>query len=477
MLRYFVTIQTVSQPDDNPYLMQEDDKSLTTLFNHLPINHQRLLAALLAFLLLLVAYYCFVALNQANNSSLYDASHELGAPQAEAEPSADIPVPPKDSRLMLEVKNGDTLSSLFKQAGFGPDLVDEIMNSNQDAKILRNLFPGNRLSFDIDPDNSLVSLEVIKSPVESFRFERQPSGGFNYQHEVRKPEIKLVVREAVITESLSRAAQKGGIPDAMAMQLASIFGGVIDFILDTREGDTFKVLFEEKYLDGNKIGFGNILAAEFVNQGKHFVAVRYKDPQGNINFFSQKGESMHRAFLLNPVDFTRISSGFSLSRKHPILNTIRAHKGTDYAAPRGTPVVATSDGRITFAGINGSFGKLLVLQHGDRYVTKYAHLNDFAKSVKTGAHVRQGETIGFVGATGAATGPHLHYEFLMDGVQRDSRRIYDKLPQAEALGKKELADFQQQTIQFLAMLKGENEQGKLATAAAKSATRSTVLLQ
>ena len=455
--------------------MQEANKSRPPLIDHLPKNHQKLLAGLMVILLLLIAYSSFVALNKTPASS--NATPELEAYNTTIASPEPIPAPPQNSRLMLEVKNGDTLSSIFKQAGFGPELVDEIMKSNQDAKVLKNLFLGNRLAFDIDSAKALVSLEVFKSPLESFKFSRQPDGSFDYQHKVLTPDIKFAMRDAVITESLFRAAEKGGIPDAMTTQLANIFGGVIDFIMDTREGDTFRVLFEEKFLDGKRIGFGKILAAEFVNQGKHFTAVRYEDQQGHVNFFSPKGESMRKAFLLNPVDFTRISSGFSISRKHPILNTIRAHKGTDYAAPRGTPVVATSDGRITFEGINGSFGKLVVIQHSGSVTTKYAHLNDFAKAVKLGSRVRQGEVIGFVGATGAATGPHLHYEFLMDGVQRDSRKVYDKLPQADALSKNELTVFQQRTNQYLTMLKGETEKGTIAASTTKGLSKGAVLLQ
>ena len=161
---------------------------------------------------------------------------------------------------------------------------------------------------------------------------------------------------------------------------------------------------------------------------------------------------MRKAFLRNPVDFTRISSSFSMSRKHPILNSIRAHKGTDYAAPQGTPVVAAGDGRITWASRNGSFGKLVVIQHGDRFETKYAHLNDYAKGVKKGARVRQGQVIGYVGSTGGATGPHLHYEFLMDGVHRNSRTIHDKLPKAESVPKDEWQRFQEHSQILLSQL-------------------------
>ncbi len=190
------------------------------------------------------------------------------------------------------------------------------------------------------------------------------------------------------------------------MELAGIFGGVIDFLLDTRQGDTFNLMYEEKYLDGEYIGNGRILAAQFTNQDETFTAVRYVNRAGKSDFYNTEGESMRKAFLRNPVDFTRISSSFNLRRKHPILNTIRAHKGTDYAAPRGTPVVATGDGRVTFAGRNGSFGKLVVIQHGERFQTKYAHLNGYANGIKKGKRIKQGQIIGYVGSTGGATGPH-----------------------------------------------------------------------
>ena len=179
---------------------------------------------------------------------------------------------------------------------------------------------------------------------------------------------------------------------------------------------------------------------------------------------------MRKAFLQNPVDFTRISSGFSLSRKHPILNTIRAHKGTDYAAPRGTPVVATSDGRVTFADSNGSFGKLVVIQHGERFVTKYAHLNAYEKNIKTGVRVRQGDVIGYVGSTGSATGPHLHYEFLMDGAHRDSRRVFDQLPRAESISSAELEDFRSQTLPLVTTLEIHQRNMVVAAKMAQSAT-------
>ncbi|MEY4641518.1 MAG: hypothetical protein RLZZ227_1512, partial [Pseudomonadota bacterium] len=246
--------------------------------------------------------------------------------------------------------------------------------------------------------------------------------------------------------------QRSNVPDSFALDLAGIFGGVIDFILDIREGDTFNLLYEELFIDGEFVGYGRILAAQFVNQGRVHTALRYDSEDGTSSFYNPDGESMRKAFLLNPVDFTRISSGFTLSRRHPILNKIRAHKGTDYAAPKGTKVVATADGRVTFVGRNGSFGKLIVIQHGERFETKYAHLNDYAKGVKEGAQVRQNDVIGYVGATGSATGPHLHYEFLMDGVHRNSQTIFEQMPRAVSITEEEMPRFRQQTGVFMALL-------------------------
>lgn len=357
-----------------------------------------------------------------------------------------------DKRLYLTVKPGDNLSLLFKRAGLGATDVYQLIHSSNDAKVLNSLYPGDKLAFDLADEKQLNSLELFKTPLESFLFTLSPSAEISFTKIIREPHIEVVYKEAVITDSLFLAALKGGIAANMTMDLAGIFNGVIDFILDTREGDTFNVVYEEEYLNGTFIGNGKILAASFTNQGVTYTAVRYKNAEGDTNFYNPEGESMRKAFLLNPVDFTRISSNFSLSRKHPILNTIRAHKGTDYAAPKGTPVVATADGRITFASRKGSFGKLVVVQHGNRFETKYAHLNDYAKGIKSGARVKQGQVIGYVGATGSATGPHLHFEFLMDGVHRNSRTIHDSLPKAESIPVSEMEIFSQQTRVMLSML-------------------------
>ena len=354
--------------------------------------------------------------------------------------------------FVTEVKSGDNLSLIFARAGLSPRDVYEVSRSKPETPILANLFPGYSLEFSFDDDKELESLTVIESRLEKYVFTRIDEDSYSTEHLSREPEVRQVFREAKIDDSLFLAARRGGMSAGVTMELAGIFGGVIDFLLDTRQGDTFNLLYEEKYLDDEYLGYGRILAAQFTNQGDTYTAVRYINSAGDMGFYNPEGESMRKAFLRNPVDFTRISSNFSLNRKHPILNTIRAHKGTDYASPRGTPVVAAGDGRVTWAGRNGSFGKLVVIQHGERFQTKYAHLTDYANGVKKGKRIMQGDIIGYVGTTGGATGPHLHYEFLMDGVHRNSRTIHDQLPKAKSVSPSELQRFQEHTQILLSQL-------------------------
>ena len=206
------------------------------------------------------------------------------------------------------------------------------------------------------------------------------------------------------------------------MELAGIFGWDIYFALNIRRGDHFTVVYDQLYLDGKKIGNGDILAAEFVNQGQVYRAVRYEKPNGTADYYTPDGNSMRKEFLRTPVAFTRISSRFSLGRYHPILNRIRAHKGVDYAAPTGTPIKATGDGRVAFRGRKGGYGNVVILDHGRGYSTLYGHMSRFARGERVGTRVHQGQVIGYVGSTGMATGPHLHFEVRADGVTTDPVR-------------------------------------------------------
>jgi murein DD-endopeptidase MepM/ murein hydrolase activator NlpD len=427
--------------------MELFDLTKQAVNNLLPKKHQAALVSLVAGLLLVA-----VAVEVSQSRQVFVHRPAPVGPADLPQIYVEVRPLPPDTRLFLEVKPGDNLSTLFTKAGLGAQHVLAITSSTTDTKPLTDLRPGNNLAFDISDEGALLAFEVVKSPMESFSFRRNAEGKYDYEHVLREPTISRVYKEAVITDSLFLAANRSKIPDKYALELAGIFGGVVDFIQNTREGDTFSLVYEERFLDGQFVGNGRILAAQFVNQGNVHTAVRYDSADGASNFYNPQGESMRKAFLLNPVEFTRISDGFNPSRRHPILNTIRAHKGTDYAAPKGTEVIATADGKVTFVGRNGSFGKLIVIQHGDRIVTKYAHLNDYAKGLRVGTQVRQNDVIGYVGATGSATGPHLHYEFLMDGVHRNSQTILDQLPRAQAISEAELPRFRAQTATLVAML-------------------------
>lgn len=252
-----------------------------------------------------------------------------------------------------------------------------------------------------------------------------------------------------IDSSLSTAAQNAGLSNDLVLQLTDIFAWDIDFATNLHHGDQFTVVYEEAGIGGSSSG-QQIVAAEFVNQGRIYTAIRYKDSEGHFNYYSPEGRPMRKAFLSAPVDFVRISSGFDLHRKHPILNRIRAHKGIDYAARTGTPVKSAGDGVVIFCGNKGGYGQVMIVKHGEHYETLYAHLSDFKRGIKSGDQVRQGEVIGYIGQTGLATGPHLHYEFRVDGIHRNPETL--KLAQSLPLHAAVLADFKAQTRQTIAQL-------------------------
>ena len=234
------------------------------------------------------------------------------------------------------------------------------------------------------------------------------------------------------------------------MKLAEVFGWDIDFALDIRKGDQFRVLFEEKYLDGKRIGDGEILAAEFTNNGYTFAAVRYEDSKGDVNYFTPEGRSMRKAFLRSPVDFRRISSGFTRERFHPVLGVKRPHRGTDYAAKTGTPIKAAGDGKVIWRGTKGGYGRTVIIQHGGNITTLYGHMSKYNRNVKKGSRVKQGQTIGYVGMSGTATGPHLHYEFRVAGVHKNPQTV--KLPAAQPIAKRERANFNKVANDMIALL-------------------------
>ncbi|HEY6130996.1 MAG TPA: peptidoglycan DD-metalloendopeptidase family protein [Halioglobus sp.] len=380
----------------------------------------------------------------------------------------ELPTPQSPEWSDQEVKNGDTLSLIFKRAGYNDQDVQDVIIQSQDGKSLERLFPGQTIAFQTDDSGKLSGVRHIKSPMETVTYLRTDSG-FHSEVEIRSPEPREAWTTGVITSSLFLAGEEAGLSQTMILEMANIFGGVVDFALDLHRGDTMQLVYEEMYLDDKKINDGGIIAASFTIQGETFSAFRYTDSEGNTNYYNEDGVSMRKSFLMAPLDFTRVSSDFNMRRMHPIYKITRPHRGTDYAAPTGTPVYAAGDGRVVQAGYSSTMGNYVCIQHGDQYVTKYLHLQK--RMVDTGQRVNQSQVIGAVGSTGAATGPHLHYEFLVGGVHRNPRTIYKDLPKANVLPEKELAIFHQSINKAnfqLAVLRSSNQLAMNDSAAAKT---------
>lgn len=349
----------------------------------------------------------------------------------------------------VTVEAGDSLARIFSKQGIPPRQLHDIVASGGAAKKLTRIYPGQKLRMRTTAEDGLLELFYEIDALNQLQVVTTESG-YDTRLIAREPERHMVRAAGKINDSLFIAAQRAGLPENITMELAGIFGWDIDFALDIREDDQFAVLYEELYLDGERIGTGNILAAEFVNQDKVHQAVRYTDAQGRTDYYNPQGRSMRKSFLRTPVAFSRISSRFNPGRKHPVLNTIRAHKGVDYAAPHGTPVKATGNGKIVLRGNKGGYGKTVVIQHGSSYSTLYAHLSRYASGMKTGSRVQQGQIIGYVGSSGLATGPHLHYEFRVNDAHRNPLTV--KLPDAAPLPKKYLDQFKLETENLLAQL-------------------------
>ena len=371
-------------------------------------------------------------------------------------PVARTPEPAEQPWIDQVVKSGDNLSLIFQRAGFSTREVHHVVTESTDGKALARIFPGQVVSFKADDDGELAAVRLVKSPLETIVYTRGKTG-FSSELITRTPEVREAWATAEITSSLSLAGKQAGLSQTTIMDMANIFGGVIDFVQDPRKGDTIQLVYEELFVDNEKYADGAILAASFTNQGKTFNAFRYVNASGEANYYNEDGVSMRKAFLLAPVDFTRISSNFNLKRLHPIYKTVRPHRGTDYAAPTGTPVYAAGDGRVIKSGYTGANGNYVFIQHSDRYITHYLHLNK--RMVKEGQRVTQSQVIGTVGSTGAATGPHLHYEFLVNGVHRDPRSIAKMLPKASTIPAAEMTAFRQSIHESslqLASLRSDN---------------------
>ena len=361
---------------------------------------------------------------------------------------AEIETTPWES---VTIEAGDTLASIFAARGIPSATTHRIARLNEQTRKLRYIKPGEKIQLLLDDERNLRQMKYIPDITSTLLIQRTEDQDFTSRIINYQLEAYPVYREGQIENSLFEAAAAADIPEDVIMDLAAIFGWDIDFSLDIRRGDRFGIVYEELYKDDVKIRNGRILAAEFVNNGKTYQAVYYTDPSGESDYFSPDGKSMRKAFLRSPVDFSRISSRFSNKRWHPVLSKWRSHKGVDYAARRGTPVRASGDGKVIFAGTKGGYGRLIVIRHGGRYTTAYGHLQRYARGVRSGKKVKQGQIIGYVGSSGMATGPHLHYEFRVNGVHRNPLTI--KLPEAKPVHSAYQPHFKENTQAYLSMLR------------------------
>ncbi|MCK4742357.1 MAG: peptidoglycan DD-metalloendopeptidase family protein [Sulfuriflexus sp.] len=348
----------------------------------------------------------------------------------------------------IKVRKGDTLAAIFSRNKISARDVYDIIALGKVTKGLRNLRPGQHIRLSFAEQGKFTGLVHEITKFKSLQVNRSAKG-YSAKQVVRKPNIRVAYVNGKIRDSLFLDAKKAGLEQSLIMELAGIFGWDIDFALDIRRGDSFHVVYEEQYLDGEKIRHGNILAAEFVNRGRSYRAVRYAAKDNRADYYTPAGKNMRKAFLRSPVDFRRISSRFG-RRHHPVLNRTRLHKGVDYAAKRGTPVRATGDGKIIHRARKGGYGKTIIIRHGGKYSTLYAHLSSYDRKAR--GKVKQGQVIGYVGTTGRSTGPHLHYEFRLNGAHRNPLTV--KLPSATSINKRYKKDFLNQTRGLIAQLDG-----------------------
>jgi murein DD-endopeptidase MepM/ murein hydrolase activator NlpD len=400
----------------------------------------------------------------ASTASLMPLPSDTASPAATSGNVVDVTQPPLAASMGFDsidivIKRNDTLDRIFRHRNLSVADLATLRNLPDVRQALDFLRPGDALTVT-HQEGALKGLVRRLNDTQTLTVTRDADNSFAAAIVENPLEVAVERKQGQITSSLFLSANEAGISDQTTLTLAHIFAWDIDFVLDIRVGDRFTVVYEKLWQDGQFVRDGNILAAEFVNNGRTFRAVRYERANGEGEYFTPEGRSMRKAFLRAPLEFTRISSNFNPRRRHPVLNTIRAHKGVDYAAPQGTPVRASGDAKVISRGWNGGYGNAVVLEHGGGITTLYGHLSRFASNLKQGQRVKQGAVIGYVGKTGLASGPHLHYEYRLNGVHRNPRTV--KLPDAQPIAPELLADFTQRSLPLLAHLDGILPERRLA---------------
>ena len=349
-----------------------------------------------------------------------------------------VPEPvPEFDKLILTISSGDTMEELFREHGLDLGHLVSIAQLQETKNRFRSMKPGD--VFEITHDaGQLISMYSALSLTSALQIDKSDFG-FTAQVVERAIELRKRMAYGVIDTSLFESGAEAGLSDKIIMNMAGIFAWDVDFVLDIRQGDNYYVQYEEIWQDGKHVTDGEIIVAEFNNNGRTIQAIRFVDDKQHSEYYTPDGDSIRKAFIRAPVDFTRISSNFNPRRKHPILNRIRAHRGVDYAAPRGTPIRSSGDGKVIYRGIRNGYGRTVIVQHGGNITTLYAHMTGYAAKARVGSRVKQGQTIGYVGMTGLATANHLHYEYRINGVHRNPRTV--DLPDAEPIADKYLARF------------------------------------
>lgn len=348
------------------------------------------------------------------------------------------------------IRRGDTIAAILNRLDVSNQDSTDFLQAARGSRAMRQLKPGQTVYAQTTADGELLTLRYFFGNEELFLMEKTDDA-FKMTEQPVELDTRIHMKSGEINSSLFAATDNAGIPNNIAMQLTEIFASEIDFYRDLRQGDRFTVVYETFANDnGKRAKTGRVLAAEFVNKGKSHQAIYFKASNGVDGYYTPEGESLRKAFLLSPLTFSRVSSGFTNARFHPILKEWRAHRGIDYAAPTGTPVKATASGIVAFSGSQKGYGNLVVLKHNGKYETAYGHLSRFASGMSKGKRISQGDVIGYVGSTGMATGPHLHYELRIDGVQRDPTNVV--LPSAPPIAKRDLNTFQKETHALVARL-------------------------
>ena len=428
-----------------------------------PKSHLK--AALLLSVLLTVVVTA-LPVNPSKSPYKAPASPKLETPEVTDFASVNKPLEKQDQArasssnwINLTVKPGDNLARIFQRNKLPAAVLQNIVNLGKPVSSLKKILPGQELGFKITSSGELLAIRYKKNAFDTLLIRRQ-GRNFVASWEFAASKVIVAFKSAKITKenpSLYHAGKAAGLSDNIIMKLSHIFQWDISFALDLRAGDSFNLLFEKIYIDGEVVKEGSIIAANFTNLGKRHEAVKYTDIAGHSDYYTPHGLSMRKAFLRDPVHFSHVSSSFNMRRLHPIHNRVIPHRGIDYAAKRGTPVMASGEGKVSIRRQNNASGKYIVIQHGEQYTTKYLHLSAFSKGIKPGKFVKQGQTIGYVGATGWATGAHLHYEFLVNGVHRNPKTV--SLPKALPISKDELARFRNNVSPALAHLESISGKG------------------